>query len=92
MHPLIAQRLDLTRLVNFELTRLPADENVYLFKAVGRENPDDERFVALGEIRDVHPLRDAAGRVLAVPTVERVLGGCVEAIRAVHTQRSAKRR
>ncbi|MGQ0464441.1 MAG: ATP-binding protein [Sporichthyaceae bacterium] len=92
LHPLVAQRLDLSRLANFELTRLPADENIYLYKAVGRENADDERFIALGEIRDVHPLRDAGGRVLAVPTVERVLGGCVEAVRAVHLARPPKRR
>jgi len=92
LHPLVAQRLDLKRLVNFDLTRLPADEGIYLFRAVGRENPEDERFIALGEIRDVHPIRDAAGRVLAVPTVERVLAGCVEGVRAVHLRRPPKRR
>jgi acetyl/propionyl-CoA carboxylase alpha subunit/acetyl-CoA carboxylase carboxyltransferase component len=92
LHPLVAQRLDFKRLVNFRLTRLPADEGVYLFRAVGKDNSDDERFIALGEIRDVHPLRDAAGRVLAVPTVERVLAGCVESIRAEHLRRPPRRR
>ncbi len=93
LHPLVAQRLDFKRLVNFDLTRLPADdEGIYLYRAVGKENRDDERFIALGEIRDVHPLRDAAGRVLAVPTVERVLAGCVESIRAQHLRRPPKLR
>ncbi|HEY3605400.1 MAG TPA: carboxyl transferase domain-containing protein, partial [Sporichthyaceae bacterium] len=92
LHPLVAQRLDFKRLVNFDLTRLPADDGIYLYRAVGKQNPDDERFIALGEIRDVHPLRDAAGRVLAVPTVERVLAGCVEGIRQVHARRPTKRR
>jgi acetyl/propionyl-CoA carboxylase alpha subunit/acetyl-CoA carboxylase carboxyltransferase component len=92
LHPLVAQRLDFKRLVNFDLTRLPADDGIYLYRAVAKQNPDDERFIALGEIRDVHPLRDAAGRVLAVPTVERVLAGCVEGIRQVYSRRPAKRR
>jgi acetyl/propionyl-CoA carboxylase alpha subunit/acetyl-CoA carboxylase carboxyltransferase component len=92
LHPLVAQRLDFKRLVNFDLTRLPGDEGIYLYRAVGKENRDDQRFIALGEIRDVHPLRDAAGRVLAVPTVERVLAGCVESIRAQHLRRPPKLR
>ncbi len=92
LHPLVAQRLDFGRLVNFDLTRLPADEGIYLFNAVGKENAEDERLIALGEILDVHPLRDAAGRVLAVPTVERVLSGCLEGIRSAQARRPAKRR
>ena len=38
LHPLIAQRLQLQRLRNFDLTRLPsADEEVYLFRCVAGE-------------------------------------------------------
>ncbi|MGQ0630607.1 MAG: ATP-binding protein [Sporichthyaceae bacterium] len=92
LHPLVAQRLGVKRLVNFELTRLPADDGIYLYSAVGRTNPDDERIIAFAEIRDVHPLRDSAGRVLAVPTLERVLRGCVEGIRGVRASRPALRR
>ena len=33
LHPLIAERLDLWRLTNFELERLPADQDVHLFRA-----------------------------------------------------------
>ena len=40
LHPQIAQRLQLQRLREFDLTRLPsADEEVYLFQAVAREQP-----------------------------------------------------
>ncbi len=92
LHPLVAQRLGVNRLANFDLTRLPADDGVYLYRATGKTNADDERIIALAEIRDVHPLRDAAGRVLAVPTVERVLTSCVQGIRSVQARRAAGRR
>jgi hypothetical protein len=92
LHPLVAQRLGVNRLVNFDLTRLPADDGVYLYRATGKTNADDERIIALAEIRDVHPLRDANGRVLAVPTVERVLTSCVQGIRGVQARRPAGRR
>ena len=92
LHPLVAQRLGVNRLVNFDLTRLPADDGVYLYRATGKANPDDERVIALAEIRDVHPLRDPTGRVLAVPTVERVLTSCVQGIRSVQARRPAGRR
>ncbi|WP_019877275.1 carboxyl transferase domain-containing protein [Sporichthya polymorpha] len=92
LHPLVAQRLGFSRLVNFDLTRLPADDGVYLYRATGKTNADDERVIALAEIRDVHPLRDASGRVLAVPTVERVLTSCVQGIRSVQARRPAGRR
>ena len=92
LHPLVAQRLGVNRLAGFDLTRMPADDGVYLYRATGKTNVDDERVIALAEIRDVHPLRDAAGRVLAVPTVERVLSSCVEGIRSVQARRPAGHR
>ena len=47
MHPLTGQRLDLWRLKNFDGTRLPAAPGTYLFHVVARENPSDERLMAL---------------------------------------------
>ncbi len=41
LHPLVAQRLDFKRLVNFQLTRLPADYGFYLFRGVGNQNSHD---------------------------------------------------
>ena len=61
MHPLTGQRLDLWRLKNFNGTRMPAAEDTYLFHLVAPNNPADERLVALAEVRDVTPVRDADG-------------------------------
>ena len=91
MHPLTGQRLDLWRLKNFDGTQLPAAENTYLFRCVAKENPADERLVALAEIRDVTPLRDAAGRVVAFPAVERALTACLDGIRREQARRGGER-
>jgi acetyl/propionyl-CoA carboxylase alpha subunit/acetyl-CoA carboxylase carboxyltransferase component len=92
LHPMIARRLHLWRLANFELTRLPAAEDVHLFHCTARENPSDERLVALAEVRDLTPVRDAAGRLTALPEPERVLAACVDGIRRVQAQRPPSRR
>ena len=92
LHPMIARRLHLWRLANFELTRLPAPEDVHLFHCAARENPSDERLVALAEVRDLTPVRDAAGRLTALPEPERVLSACLDAIRRVQAERPPNRR
>ncbi len=92
MHPLIGQRLDLWRLKNFVGTRLPSTEDTYLFHCIARDNPSDERLVALAEIRDVTPLRDGSGRVVAFPAVERTLGACLESMRRSQAERGPERR
>src|SRR5450755_841810 len=92
MHPLTGQRLDLWRLKNFTGTRMPSAEGTYLFHLVAPNNPADERLVALAEVRDVAPMRDADGRVVAFPAAERVLASCLESIRRVQATRSGKQR
>ncbi|MBA3748974.1 MAG: fused acetyl/propionyl-CoA carboxylase subunit alpha/methylmalonyl-CoA decarboxylase subunit alpha, partial [Solirubrobacterales bacterium] len=92
LHPMIAQRLDLWRLANFDLARLPTVEDVYLYHCVGRENPADERLVALAEVRDLTPVRDGAGRLTALPEPERLLAACLDGIRRFQVQRPANRR
>ncbi len=91
MHPLTGQRLDLWRLKNFDGTRLPSAENTYLFHCVAKDNPADERLVALAEIRDVTPLRDDTGQITAFPAVERALTACLDGIRRQQAQRSGRR-
>jgi acetyl/propionyl-CoA carboxylase alpha subunit/acetyl-CoA carboxylase carboxyltransferase component len=91
MHPLTGQRLDLWRLKNFDGTRLPSADNTYLFHLKGKENPSDERLAALAEVRDVNPLRNASGEVVAFPAVERALGACLEGIRAFQTSGGGER-
>ncbi|MBO0785370.1 MAG: ATP-grasp domain-containing protein, partial [Actinobacteria bacterium] len=93
LHPLIAQRLQLGRLRHFDLTRLPsADEDVYLLRCVAPANPSDERLVALAQVRDLTPLRDAEGRIHALPAAEGALAACFDAIRKEQSQRPPDRR
>jgi acetyl/propionyl-CoA carboxylase alpha subunit/acetyl-CoA carboxylase carboxyltransferase component len=93
LHPQIAERLQLDRLREFDLTRLPsADEEIYLFKAVAKANHADERLIALAQIRDLTPLREADGRLVALPELENVLAGCLDAIRIAQAQRPQHRR
>ncbi|NKQ58305.1 ATP-grasp domain-containing protein [Amycolatopsis sp. K13G38] len=93
LHPMIARRLNLERLSEFDRTRLPsADEDVYLFRCVAPKNPADERLVAMAQVRDLTPLRDSEGRMIALPAVEGALDACLDAIRKVQAQRPAKKR
>jgi acetyl-CoA carboxylase carboxyltransferase component len=93
LHPQIAERLQISRLREFDLTRLPsADEEIYLFKAAAKSNKADERLVAMGQVRDLTPLREADGRLVALPALETVLAGCLDAIRTVQAQQPQQRR
>jgi len=92
LHPMVARRLHLWRLSEFELTRMPAVEDVHLFHCAARENPSDERLVALAEVRDITPVRDASGRLTALPEPERVVAACLDSIRRVQAQRPSNKR
>ena len=73
LHPMIAKRLDLWRLANFSLRRLPSAENIYLFRAVAKENAKDERLIAVAEVRDLTAARNSAGRIIGFPHLEGLL-------------------
>jgi acetyl/propionyl-CoA carboxylase alpha subunit/acetyl-CoA carboxylase carboxyltransferase component len=92
MHPMIAERLDLWRLSNFNLQRLPSAEDVYLFHAVARENPKDERLIAITEVRDLTPARDSAGRIIGLPHLEGMLAQALADIRHALGRRPPKQR
>ena len=93
LHPLIAQRMQLERLRNFDLTRLPSsDEEVYLFRCVAPENPSDERLVALAQLRDLTPLREHDGRLVALPAAEDILATCLDSIRRAQATRPSTKR
>jgi acetyl/propionyl-CoA carboxylase alpha subunit/acetyl-CoA carboxylase carboxyltransferase component len=85
MHPMVAERLGLWRLSAFELTRLPAATDVHLFRAQGREVPDDQRLIALADVRDLTILRDEEGRIRSLPQVERILDACLDSMRAARS-------
>jgi acetyl/propionyl-CoA carboxylase alpha subunit/acetyl-CoA carboxylase carboxyltransferase component len=87
LHPMVADRLGLWRLRDFALTRLPSPVDVHLFRAVGRNVPDDVRLVALSDVRDLTLLRDDAegaggGRIRALLQLEHVLDACLDSLRA----------
>ncbi|MEV4826356.1 biotin carboxylase N-terminal domain-containing protein [Micromonospora sp. NPDC049274] len=93
LHPQIAKRLQLKRLRQFQLTRLPSvDEEMYLFKAVARNNPADERLIAMCQVRDLTALRETGGRLLALPALEQALTLALDAIRTIQAQRPQNKR
>ena len=89
---MMAQRLDLWRLSNFELERLPAAADVYLFRAVAREHERDQRLVAVAEVRDLTPVLDDDGRITALPELERMVRQAFEAMRAYQSRRPSRER
>ncbi|GAA4601032.1 acetyl/propionyl-CoA carboxylase alpha subunit/acetyl-CoA carboxylase carboxyltransferase component [Actinoplanes octamycinicus] len=93
LHPYIAQRMQLERLRKFDLTRLPsADEEIYLFQCVARENPADDRLVAFAQIRDLTELREQDGRLVALPTTEDTISTCLDGIRRAQSRRASDKR
>ncbi len=92
LHPMMGERLSLWRLQKFTLERVPSGEDVYLFHGVARENPNDERLFALAEVRDLTPVRDEDGRVVALPELEQMLVEGLEGIRAFQSRRPPSRR
>jgi acetyl/propionyl-CoA carboxylase alpha subunit/acetyl-CoA carboxylase carboxyltransferase component len=92
IHPMMADRLHLWRLSNFQIDRLPSVEDVYLLHAVARDNPKDERLIACAEVRDVTPVRDETGRVVQLPHLERMLTEAIAAMRLYQSRRPANQR
>jgi acetyl/propionyl-CoA carboxylase alpha subunit/acetyl-CoA carboxylase carboxyltransferase component len=92
LHPMIAKRLHLWRLQNFEIERLPSVEDVYLLHGVARSNPKDERLFACAEVRDLTPVLDEAGRIVQLPHLERMFTEALAGIRRVQARRPLKDR
>ncbi len=89
VHPMVGRRLNLWRLREFDLTRLDAPEDVLLLHAVARNNPADQRLVALAQVRQFSVIRDESGRITSLPHAERALTNCLEAIRGARAARGA---
>ena len=86
IHPMLAERLRLSRLAEFSLERVPAAHDIYLFHGVARKNPKDERLFAFAEI-DLTPVRDADGALAHVPHCERLFDEAVASIRSAQALR-----
>ena len=82
LHPMVAQGLGLGRWSGFSLTRMASASDVHLFHAVGRRVRDDQRLVALGDVRALTVLRDRHGQISALPELEHVLDACLDSLRA----------
>ncbi len=80
LHPMVGRRLDLWRLRDFDITRLDAAEDVVLYHGVAKDNPADQRLVAMAQVREVTVVR-SDDRVSVLPQVERAIANCVEGIR-----------
>ena len=91
IHPLTGQRLDLWRLKNFDGTRLPSNPDTYLYHIVARDNPSDERFIALTEVRDLTQQRDDSGRIVSLPAFERALASSLDGMRRAQAARGGRR-
>jgi len=71
LHPMLARRLEIWRLSNFELERRPAPEDVHLFLGVARTNREDRRLFALAEIRELDPVLGPVSGEVSYPRLER---------------------
>ncbi|MBN1960593.1 MAG: ATP-grasp domain-containing protein [Deltaproteobacteria bacterium] len=93
IYPTVAERIELWRLKNFKLTRIPTVlQDLYLFHAIAHENERDERLFAIAELREIHPVRDPIGKLITAPEVEHVIQAAFQAIREQQARRDAKRR
>ncbi|MFV0463209.1 MAG: carboxyl transferase domain-containing protein [Nostocoides sp.] len=81
MHPMVGRRLNLWRLRDFDVQRLPAPEDVLLYHCTAKGNPSDERLVAMAQVRQFSIERDEQGIVTSLPHVERAVANCIEGIR-----------
>lgn len=89
---MMSKRLQIWRLGNFEIERLPSGEDVYLFKGVAKENPNDERLFAFAEVRDLTEVRREKDRIIQLPYLELMLQASLAGIRRIRSQQPPNKR
>jgi acetyl/propionyl-CoA carboxylase alpha subunit/acetyl-CoA carboxylase carboxyltransferase component len=92
MHPMLAERLEVWRLENFKIEQIPAPEHIYLFHAIARDNPKDERLFSFVDVRDMTPRLDDRGQVVELPHLEHLFLEAAAGIREFQARRSARER
>jgi acetyl-CoA carboxylase carboxyltransferase component len=92
LHPEMGERLNMWRMSEFVLDRIPSPPDVYLFHGRGRSNPKDERLFALAEVRALSVVRDDSGRVVGLPELEHMLGEALESLRRFQARRPPRER
>jgi acetyl/propionyl-CoA carboxylase alpha subunit/acetyl-CoA carboxylase carboxyltransferase component len=91
-HPTTGERLEVWRMRNFSLQRVTTRQDLHLFYARAHQNERDERFLAVVEVREAHPVHDGSGRLKAVPEMEHAVLEALQAIREQQARRDARRR
>jgi len=89
LHPETARRLELARLSEFALERLPSPEGLYAFFGRSRRIPSDERVFVLAEVRAALP---GARGTLHEPAFVHAFAEAVRALRAIRSERDQRRR
>jgi acetyl-CoA carboxylase carboxyltransferase component len=92
LHPMMGKRLELWRLQEFDVERLPSSDSVYLFRGTAKSNPRDERLFAFAEIRDLTPIREEHGRIPRLPHLEMMVAETLDAIRLYQSHLPARGR
>jgi acetyl/propionyl-CoA carboxylase alpha subunit/acetyl-CoA carboxylase carboxyltransferase component len=72
LHPMLAKRLGIWRLSNFQLDRQPSPEDIYLFLGVAHDNPKDRRLFGVAEVRDLTAVTDPVTGRVYYPRLERM--------------------
>jgi acetyl/propionyl-CoA carboxylase alpha subunit/acetyl-CoA carboxylase carboxyltransferase component len=89
VHPLEGRRLHLWRLQNFHVTRVgdpaPAGasmvtEGFLLYHCVAKDNPEDQRLVALAPVHRFEVSRDSDDRITGIEDAQTALATCADAI------------
>ncbi len=77
LHPMVAQRLGIDRLANFDLELVANEGDVYAFLGTAKGQPTDRRFFVHAEVRDLTTVWDDSGRLAGFPELDQV---CAEAM------------
>jgi acetyl/propionyl-CoA carboxylase alpha subunit/acetyl-CoA carboxylase carboxyltransferase component len=83
IHPMIAERMHLWRLAEFDLERLPSAAEVMVLRCTAKSDPSDQRFVVLAEVRDLTVVRNELGEISGLPEAEHALVVAINELRNV---------
>jgi len=92
LHPMVAERLEIGRLVDFDLERVEAPEDIHVFVGQAREEPADKRVFIYAEVRELGVVRDEDGRILALSQLERVVSESLACLRRIRLQQPPRER
>ncbi|MFC1705186.1 carboxyl transferase domain-containing protein, partial [Planctomycetota bacterium] len=92
VHAMWADRLDIQGLCDFDTERLESPQDVYLFRAIAKDNPRDERLFAFVDVRHVTEIRSDRGDGLRLPELEWLFLETLTCMQDFQYRRPAHRR